>query len=281
MKMNLRITSLLIVIGIFGFSSTVLAQKKAPKNAQPKATAKSATPKKAKNSNTGQTQTPNTTNERPASTGSGDGSNRPESTGQTFTEFDLMSRAYQILTDVARDVPSENIEENSGANAARTGSFAKAANEHTYQLREAYFRETNIWQVKYFPNEDLSSMTRVKAHLEKALGYLNRIEYGFRNNKTDAIEKTEQAIAQAQAYINNPPPPTKTAPNGAEVVKGKGNRKISDGKKAVNTNTIDKSLKTNPTGSTPPAKPKKTTNAKPKASGKTTKPTKKPSRLAM
>lgn len=115
-------------------------------------------------------------------------------------------------------------------------------------------------------------MKDVKNVLEKVLGYLNRIEFVFGNNKANAIEKTEQAIAQAQNYIDNPPSPTKNAPNGAAEVKGKENRKISDGKKAVNSNTIDSTLKTAPAGSTEQTTPTKNTNTKPKASGKVKKP---------
>lgn len=273
MKLNIKTASLLVIIGIFGFSTVIFGQKTTNNQAKPKAGTNSATPKKAKNIKTGEAVVPKSSNNRPPSTGTGNSNGRPESTGETLSEFDLMDRAYNLLTQVARKLPSDTIRDNSGANASRVSSFAESAAENAYQLRDAYYRETNIGEVKYYQNESLNSMQDVKNVLDKALGYLNRVEYGFRNNKADAIEKTEQAIAQAQTYIENPPPPTKNAPNGAAEVKGKGNRKISDGKKAVNSNTIDSSLKTAPAGSTEKTTPTKNTNTKPKASGNVKKPT--------
>lgn len=272
MKLNIKTAGLLIAICIFGFSTIVFGQKTTNNQAKPKAGTNSATPKKAKNINTGEAVVPKNNNNRPPSTGTGNSNGRPESTGQTLSEFELMDKAYNLLTHVARKIPSDTIKDNSGANASRAKSFAESAAEHALKLREAYYRETNSGETKYYQNESLESMGDVKNVLEKALGYLNRIEFTFRNNKADAIEKTEQAIAQAQNYIENPPSPTKNAPNGAAEVKGKGNRKISDGKKAVNPNTMDSTLKTAPAGSTEQTTPTKNTNTKPKASGNVKKP---------
>lgn len=138
MKLNIKTAGLLVIISIFGFSTVVFGQKTTNNQAQPKAGTNSVTPKKAKNINTGEAVVPKSNNKRPPSTGTGNSNGRPESSGQTLSEFDLMDRAYNLLTDVARKIPNENIKDNSGANASRARSFAESAAEHAFKLREAY-----------------------------------------------------------------------------------------------------------------------------------------------
>lgn len=276
MKLNLRIASLL-VIGIFGFSSAVLAQtnKKTSGKAQAKTGATSATPKKAKNQTTGATVTPTNTNTRPPSTGTGNGSNRPASTGETLSERDRIERAVKILM-FAGTFPNGTVED-SGSNLARTRGFINQAYSNNWTLKNKYI-DANNQNVNYDSNYSApypSDMNDVKNNLQQALNYLNAVNFETeQTNRAKAIDFTTQAIRQIDAYLIDPPAmkrtkPTKKAPNGAKSAKGKAN----GSQKIINQDDVDATLKTNPAGSTEKTTPSKTTTKKPKASSKTTKPT--------
>lgn len=282
MKLNLRIANLLVVIGVFGFSSTILAQtnKKTTGKAQAKTGATSATPKKAKNINTGETVNPSNGNTRPPSTGTGNSNGRPASTGETLSERDRIERANQILM-FAGTFPNGTVED-SGSNLSRTRGFIQQAFNNAWTLKNRYINANNQ-NVNYESNYTVpsrSDMNDVKNNLQQALNYLNGFSFETeQNHRANAIDFTTRAISQIDAYLINPPAakktrPTKQTPNGAKVVKGKSSSQLGDNQQQMtNPNGVDSTLKTSPAGSTEKTKPSKTTNTKPKASGKTAKPT--------
>lgn len=281
MKLKLRMTSLLVLIGIFGFSSIVSAQKTTSNKAKPKAGTNSATPKKAKNINTGEIVNPNNGKTRPASTGNGNGNGRPASTGETLSDRDRIERSVKILM-FAGTFPNGTVED-SGSNLSRTRGFINQAYSKAWDLKQKYVNANNQ-NVNYESNYSTprpDDMSDVKSNLQEVLNYLNAVSFETeQNHRASAIDFTERAINQIDSYLINPPAakktrPAKQSPNGANAVSGKSGSQLGDNQKQmVNQNGVDTKLKTSPAGANgQPAKPAKTTKTKPKVSSKTTKPT--------
>lgn len=226
MKIFLRIASLLIVGGIFGFWSDVSAQKKTNAPAQASAEAKASQTKavKPKSDRVKQTRAVNLSK----------GNDRPPSEGESLTEKERIGRAAGILF-WAQTFPGGQIED-TGSNLARTRGFIEQASDNAKSLVRKYrkaknineWEETSNWEPPY-PDD----MADVKNNLQQALDYLNAVEFETpQNNRAAAIELTERAIRQLEAYLTDPPAPkkarpTRESPTGTDPVKRKsGSQKV-------------------------------------------------------
>lgn len=274
MNLNLRIVGLLVIIGIFGFSSTILAQtnKKTTGKTQAKTGATAATSKKAKNPTTGETVIPNNPNTRPPSTGTGNNT-RPASTGESVSEIEKVVRQLVILRNGV-SIP-KNITEDSGSNLTRIKNYIDQAENKSdafYNAVQSSNSSSSDWNYNYNPLIP-KNLNEVKNNLQKALNDLNSVQFEVgENHRLSAIDFTERAINQIDAYLINPPKPSKKAPNGAKPAKNKGTSQNNE-QQMTNSNDVSTTLKTKPVGSTEKTTPSKTTNKKPKASSKTIKPT--------
>jgi hypothetical protein len=253
MRLNLRIASLLVVIGVFGFSSTVLAQtnKKTTNKAQAKTgTTTAATPKKTKNPNTGEVATPKRGNTRPPSTGTGNGNNRPPSTGENLSDIELLDRVEYGLFALRQDLNMYELNnwDNSGLNAQRATDFATSAYNKAKDLRDKYMELNGGWHDAPFYNiNEGYEMRGVKNGLEILLNHLNNTEFESNGLKSDVKDKIQQAIAQV--YLDNPPAktkPTKKAPNGAKTANPNRTSQSANGQQQMIKS--DTSLKTTPAG---------------------------------
>ena len=264
MKLNLRIASLLLVIGIFGFSSNILAQtnKKTNTKAQPKSEAKSSETKKTTMTVSGKKAISVDKVNKELKTkpgGSSNNGNRPASTGTPLTDYDWIARVNHATGKVSSALGAFVREngDNGGANGARALDFVGYAFSDINKLYGYYKEQNGIenWSANSSNYEQIpgNSLNSIKAQLEQALTFFDNFDYEYNGLRASAKDKIQQSIRQFQFYMDNLPAGVKKNNPGDEKVKGK------SGKKFGNEQS--------------PAKPATPTNKKPKASGKTTKPT--------
>lgn len=257
--MNLRVASLLIVIGIFGFSSAVFAQKNKKTNttAQPKAEVASTKTKKTAMTVGGKKAiSADKVNKELKTKPGGGSSNRPASTGTALVDFDWIARSKKLTADTVEDIRGyiEKNGDNGGANGERAKDFGGSAFGDLNTLSTHYEEQNgnsgnpaNYGNYEQIPG---NSPDDIKARLEQALTFYDKIEFEHNGLKASAKNKLQQAIRQFQAYIDNLPAGVKKNQPTGEKVKGKGGSNLNG---------------------QPPAKPS-TPKSKPKANSKTTKP---------
>lgn len=246
MKLNLRIASLL-VIGIFGISSSSLAQtnKKTTNKAQPNAEANANSTKETKPKNDRLKQNTNINLSK--------SSKRPASTGTALTDYDWIARSENLTADTNDDLRKfiENNGDNGGANGARAKDFAGAAfgnlNELGRHYKEQNGNSGNSANSNNYDKIPGNSLDAIKSRFEQALTFYDKIEYEHNGLKASAKNKLEQAIRQLQSYMDNLPAGVRKNQSGSDKVKSKSGS----------------NLRTSQT----PVKPSKNTNAKPKTKG--------------
>jgi hypothetical protein len=232
MKFNLRVASLLVIIGIFGFSTTVLAQKNISKKTKPGASSTK----------------PETTSTRPPSTGTGNASTRPASTG-SVSDGNKLYRASRIL-GLAVNFPAGTVED-SGSNLARTKGFIKEAFEKSVALSNKYNAQYPSGMQAYNPPSP-QDMNGVKSNLQQALDYLNAVDFETeQNHRASTIDFTKRAMRQIDAYLIDPPAskktrPAKKNPKGTDVANPNGTSQSDTGQQRMIKS--DTSLKTTPAG---------------------------------
>ena len=276
MKSNLRFVSLLVVMGICGFSTVISAQKTTNNQASPKTGAKSSSPKKTKNPATGETVGPKVKNQRPPSTGSSSGNDRPASSGEVLTDPVRTMRVLKLL--IENKMALQPMLDNSAGHLLRAKNLLDDATTQAFRFKGIYFEVQNIQT----PDDDSyvtprgDTVNEIKGNLEQALRYLNLIQYETPSeHRALTIGNLNGALAQLNSYFQNPPTDaekaehirqrsgfTKNNPTGAAPKQGGTAKSSKSGKQMVTPNEVDTTLKTAPAGTT--RKPTKTTGKKPK-----------------